>query len=63
MFLVTAEIHLLAALNGAGKTTLARRLEATLPAARFSLDEWMLRLYGTSFDDEHDPDLAESAAS
>lgn len=38
-------VHLLCGLNGAGKTTLARELEASLPAVRFSLDEWMLRLY------------------
>lgn len=38
-------VHLLCGLNGAGKTTLARELEATLPAVRFSLDDWMLRLY------------------
>ena len=38
-------VHLLCGLPGAGKTTLARQLEAELPAVRFSLDEWMLRLY------------------
>lgn len=37
-------VHLLCGLNGAGKTTLARRLEAA-GAVRFSLDEWMRRLY------------------
>lgn len=37
--------HLLCGLNGAGKTTLARELEASLPAVRFSLDDWMLRLH------------------
>ena len=41
----TATVHLLCGLNGAGKTTLARTLEASLPAVRFSLDDWMLRLY------------------
>ena len=56
---MTARIHLLAGLNGAGKTTLARQLEAELPAVRFSLDEWMLRLHGLSFDDERYPELAE----
>ena len=30
---------------GAGKTTLARELEMTLPAVRFTLDAWMIRLY------------------
>jgi len=34
---------------GAGKTTFAKRLEAELPAVRFSPDEWMVTLYG------HDP--------
>ena len=53
------EIHLLAGLNGAGKTTHARHLAAALPAVRFSLDEWMLRLYELSFDDELYPSGAE----
>ena len=56
---VQPEIHLLAGLNGAGKTTLARELEAGLPAVRFSLDEWMLRLHGLDFDDERYPPRAE----
>lgn len=51
MSVAPAEIHLVAGLNGAGKTTLARRLESTLPALRFSLDEWMLSLFGLRFDD------------
>lgn len=38
-------VHLLCGLNGAGKTTHARRLAAEYRAVRFSLDEWMLRLY------------------
>jgi len=38
-------VHLLCGLNGSGKTTLARELEVSLPAVRFSLDEWMLRFY------------------
>ncbi|BCW67282.1 hypothetical protein NicSoilB4_20450 [Arthrobacter sp. NicSoilB4] len=38
-------VHLLCGLPGAGKTTVARQLEAGRPAVRFSLDEWMLRLY------------------
>lgn len=52
-------VHLLAGLNGAGKTTHAKRLEATAPAIRFTLDEWMLRLYDLQFDDERYPALAE----
>ena len=59
VLLVTPEIHLLAGLNGAGKTIHARHLVATLPAVRFSLDEWMLQLYDLSFDDELYPSRAE----
>jgi predicted kinase len=44
-------VHLLCGLAAAGKTTYARRLEADLPAVRFTLDEWMLRLYGLRYDD------------
>lgn len=44
-------MHLLGGLPGAGKTTHARRLAANLPAVRFSLDEWMLRLYQLRYDD------------
>lgn len=40
-----ATVHLICGLNGAGKTTLARELERTLPAARFTLDAWMIGLY------------------
>ena len=39
-------IHALHGFLGSGKTTLARRLEAELPAMRFSSDEWMVALYG-----------------
>ncbi|GAB3533651.1 hypothetical protein GCM10027403_08040 [Arthrobacter tecti] len=42
---MTPKVHLLCGLNGAGKTTYARQLERELPAVRFSLDEWMLRLF------------------
>jgi predicted kinase len=34
-----------------GKTTLARQLAEELPALRLSRDEWMIRLYGLSYDD------------
>ena len=44
-------VHLLCGLVGAGKTTYARRLAVELPAVRFTLDEWMLRLYGLRYDD------------
>jgi predicted kinase len=40
-----ATVHLLCGQVGSGKTTFARRLEQN-GAVRFSLDEWMLRLYG-----------------
>lgn len=40
-----ATVHLICGLNGAGKTTLARELERTLPAARFTLDAWMIGLH------------------
>ncbi len=52
-------VHLLAGLNGAGKTTHAKRLEATGPAVRFTLDEWMLRLHDLRFDDERYPARAQ----
>jgi predicted kinase len=48
-------VHLLAGLNGAGKTTFARHLEADLPAVRFTLDEWLLRLHGLRYDDPRYP--------
>ena len=54
-------VHLLCGLPGAGKTTLARQLEAGLPAVRFSLDEWMLRLYpGLHFASGNYGELAET---
>jgi predicted kinase len=55
-----ATVHLLAGLNGAGKTTYARRLERELPAVRFTLDEWMLRLYRLPFDHPEYPAKAET---
>jgi predicted kinase len=43
-------VHLLYGLVGSGKTTLARALCADGKAVRFTLDEWMIRLYpGLSF--------------
>jgi predicted kinase len=39
-------VHMIHGFLGAGKTTFARRLEESLPAIRFSHDEWMARLYG-----------------
>lgn len=52
------QVHLLAGLNGAGKTTHARHLETALPAVRFTLDEWMLRLHHLTFDDPAYPAAA-----
>jgi predicted kinase len=52
-------VVLLAGLPASGKTTLARQLEAEGRAVRFTLDEWMLRLHGLSYDHPDYPDLAE----
>lgn len=38
-------VHLLYGLAGSGKTTLSRELCADGNAVRFTLDEWMIRLY------------------
>lgn len=38
-------VHLLYGLAGSGKSTFARRLCADGAGVRFTLDEWMLRLY------------------
>ena len=49
--MAAGRVHLLYGLVGSGKTTLARALCADGRAVRFSLDEWMIRLYpGLSFD-------------
>jgi protein-L-isoaspartate(D-aspartate) O-methyltransferase len=48
--------HLLCGLPASGKTTYARALSENRGAVRFTLDEWMLRLYGLSYDD---PEYAE----
>lgn len=53
-------VHLLAGLNGSGKSTYVRALEARCPAVRFSLDEWMLRLYGLPYDHPDYSALAET---
>ncbi len=42
---VIGHLHLMYGLAGSGKSTLARRLADRTPAVRFTLDEWMLRLY------------------
>ena len=54
-----ATVHLVAGLNGAGKSTHARWLADTRPAVRFTLDEWMLRLYNMEYDDPRYGDLRE----
>ena len=59
----TPQVHLLAGLNGAGKTTYARHLEGELPAVRFTLDEWMLRLHNLRYDNGAYPALAENCKS
>ena len=59
----SATVHLLAGLNGAGKSTLERRLERQCPAVRFTLGEWMLRLYQLSYDDPRYPELGERCQS
>jgi predicted kinase len=43
-----ATAHLLHGFIGAGKTTYARQLEQSLPALRFTRDEWMHALYGAN---------------
>jgi len=39
-------LHLICGSTGAGKTTYALKLSETLGAVHFSIDEWMVRLYG-----------------
>jgi predicted kinase len=41
-----ATLHMTYGFVGAGKTTFAKGLEHSLPAVRFSHDEWMNKLYG-----------------
>jgi hypothetical protein len=51
-----ATVHLMCGLPGSGKTTVARRLEVEQEALRFTLDEWMLRLFDlTPFDANYAP--------
>ncbi len=40
----SARLIIVCGLRGSGKTTHAKRLESTLPAIRFSRDEWMYAL-------------------
>jgi hypothetical protein len=39
-------VHLICGLPGAGKTTLAKKIEEENRALRFSLDEWLITLFG-----------------
>jgi hypothetical protein len=49
--MAAGRVHLFYGLAGSGKTTRARALCAEGDAVRFTLDEWMIRLYpGLSFD-------------
>ncbi len=41
-----ATLHMIYGFVGAGKTTFAKKLEHSLPAVRFTHDEWMNKLYG-----------------
>jgi predicted kinase len=52
-----ATAHLIHGFLGVGKTTLARQLERSIPAIRFSRDEWMTRLYGNDPPVEHFAEL------
>jgi predicted kinase len=40
-------VHMICGTLGAGKTTLARRLAGETGGIRFSLDEWIMQLFGT----------------
>jgi len=51
-----ATAYLIHGFLGAGKTTFARQLEQSLPAIRFTHDEWMARLYGADPPVEHFPE-------
>jgi predicted kinase len=48
-----ATLHMIYGFVGAGKTTFAKKLEHSLPAIRFTHDEWMNKLYGDNPPREH----------
>ena len=45
----TPTLHLTVGLPGVGKTTLARKIAHEDKAVRFSPDEWMIPLFGTTW--------------
>ncbi len=56
-------VVLLCGLTGSGKTHLAHTLERDLPALRFTVDEWMIALFGEHLPREaHDQRLAQLTA-
>jgi predicted kinase len=48
-----ATLHMIYGFVGAGKTTFAKKLEHSLPAIRFTHDEWLSKLYGDNPPVEH----------
>lgn len=52
----SCSVHLIYGPQGAGKTTHARALAARTGGVRFSIDEWMVTLYGPDLPES--PDLA-----
>lgn len=46
-----ASVHIVFGPLGAGKSTLARQLNIKVNGVRFSIDEWMYRLYGPDLPD------------
>ena len=44
------QVAMLCGMTGSGKTTFATRLENKLPAICFSIDRWMIELYGHQMD-------------
>lgn len=47
----TQQIHLICGSTGAGKTTYARELANNIGGVVFSIDEWMVSLFGEDFPD------------
>lgn len=55
--------HLIHGFVGSGKTTYATKLERELPALRFSVDDWLTRLYGQNPSSEKFEDYYSRATS